>query len=263
MKLVPKQPLETADVSRGKLSWPVVLRTFAGAILFFVVAYLLLALVGSWVGSKMPDSWEAKVGRTLDVHVFGQPVEEGDSRFEDLAELEAIFAELTADTDLRDLPYQIQILKDPMPNAFAVPGGTIFFTSGLLELVESRAGRAFVLAHELGHHEQRHVFRNVGRTAAVQILAASLGVGSLDGAIFGPANQSNSRAMEKEADEFALRLTLEKLGDSEEILEFLDNVLAQERRRSRLLSYLETHPMTEDRINHLEALRYRLLTEEP
>ena len=50
-----------------------------------------------------------------------------------------------------------------MPNAFAIPGGGIGLTTGLLEAMLTEEGMAFVLAHELGHHTKRHVLKNFWR----------------------------------------------------------------------------------------------------
>lgn len=61
----------------------------------------------------------------------------------------------------RKLDYRVYLMLDPMPNAFALPGGIILVSTGLLETVANEAQIANVLAHELGHHELRHVIGHV------------------------------------------------------------------------------------------------------
>ena len=83
-----------------------------------------------------------------------------------------------APSEYRSTPFKFQVLDSPIVNAFALPGGYIYVTRGLLAHAENEAQLAVVLGHEVGHV--------VGRHAARQALRAQVGqVGLLAGAVLG------------------------------------------------------------------------------
>lgn len=57
--------------------------------------------------------------------------------------------------------YRVYTTRDSRPNAFALPGGVIFVTNGLLETLETEAELVSILAHEMGHIERGHCFSSV------------------------------------------------------------------------------------------------------
>ncbi|MEQ9683699.1 MAG: M48 family metalloprotease, partial [Rhodospirillales bacterium] len=59
-------------------------------------------------------------------------------------------------SDLPDLKFKFTVLDDPNINAFALPGGYVYITRGLIALAENEAEMAGVLAHEIGHVTARH-----------------------------------------------------------------------------------------------------------
>jgi hypothetical protein len=80
----------------------------------------------------------------------------------------------------RKIPYEIRILRSDAPNAFCLPGGFIFFTTGMLELLHSDAEIAAVLAHEMIHVDQRHGMKMAAQAnklslAALAVILASGG----------------------------------------------------------------------------------------
>jgi Zn-dependent protease with chaperone function len=72
---------------------------------------------------------------------------------------------LTAHCSRADLDYQFVVLDSPEANGYALPGGWIFVTAGLLETMDSEDELAAVIAHELGHLANRDFQRVVLRTA--------------------------------------------------------------------------------------------------
>ncbi len=59
-----------------------------------------------------------------------------------------------------DLPYQFYIVDSPVVNAFAVPGGYVYFTRGILAHFNNEAEFAGVLGHEIGHITAKHAARS-------------------------------------------------------------------------------------------------------
>src|SRR4030095_7035656 len=79
----------------------------------------------------------------------------------------------------RSQDFQFFIVRDPMMNAFALPGGCIGVHSGLILRSENESELAGVLAHEIGHVSQRHIARMLGsqkESMAIQIGALLLAI---------------------------------------------------------------------------------------
>ena len=83
---------------------------------------------------------------------------------------------LARTTERRDLGYTFTVVDSDMVNAFAVPGGYIYVTRGLLALFDDEAELAGVLGHELGHITALHYARGQGQAILAQIgvLAADI-----------------------------------------------------------------------------------------
>ena len=72
-------------------------------------------------------------------------------------------------------------LRDPKTiNAFALPGGQVFITAGLLDRLENEAQLAGVLGHEIGHVINRHSAQQMAKGQLGQILTVAVGVGASD-----------------------------------------------------------------------------------
>ena len=171
-----------------------------------------------------------------------------------------VFEELSADPDLRPLPYRLFRIPTRDTNAFALPGGRVGLTDGLVEAIDTEVGLALVLAHELGHHHHRHALRKLGRSLLFRLTLALLGLSGDAPTEIGLilAEGGYSRGQETEADEFAMALVVEHYGDAEGSLVFFEEVLAGGD-ESRWESFLSTHPLTEHRIAHLREIRQDLL----
>lgn len=61
--------------------------------------------------------------------------------------------------ELLGYDYRVQIIRNTSPNAFAIPGGNIYFTTGLIEMLETEAEIESIMAHEIAHIEKRHSLR--------------------------------------------------------------------------------------------------------
>ncbi len=114
-----------------------------------------------------------------------------------------------------DLPYVFKVVNDSSPNAFAMPGGNIAITRGLLVALENEAQLAAVLGHELGHVTAKHSVQNLQRgvllNIGLQILSISSGSNSYSalarqaGQVAGALLESSySREEEREADRLGI-----------------------------------------------------------
>lgn len=77
--------------------------------------------------------------------------------------------ELAAGSERPRLPWTFTVMDDPQVNAFALPGGFIFVTRGILTHMNSEAELATVIGHEIGHVTARHSVQQMTRTQLAQI----------------------------------------------------------------------------------------------
>jgi len=174
---------------------------------------------------------------------------------------------LAALTERPSLPWSYQVVDDPSVNAFALPGGFIFVTRGLLTHITNEAELMTVLGHESGHVTARHSVRQISRAELAQV---GLGVGSIlssdirkystaAGAGLGLLFLKFSRDDETQADQLGFRYALADGYDVREMVSVF-TMLNQQARMSgggRLPEWESTHP---DPGNRIKATRQRLAT---
>jgi len=76
---------------------------------------------------------------------------------------------------LKGYDYRIQVIRDKQPNAMAIPGGNLYFTTGLLEMAENDSELEAVVAHEIAHVERRHGLRGYKDYLKKQAVLAAAG----------------------------------------------------------------------------------------
>jgi hypothetical protein len=159
-----------------------------------------------------------------------------------------------------EFQYEFNIIEDPTPNAFAVPGGKIFFHTGMLELMDSEAELAGVMSHEIAHAVLSHSYKKLGETAiastGVNLLSGFVGeevgaVANIGGVLL---DKEFSRGKEKQADILGIRV-LDAAGYSADGLYNVMAKLAQlEGQGNFAESLLSSHPASETRMEYLEEL---------
>ena len=85
-------------------------------------------------------------------------------------------ARLAASSERPNLPWKYQVVDDPVVNAFAVPGGFIYVTRGILTYLNNEAELAGVMGHETGHVTAEH---SVNQMSTQQLMQLGLGIGAL------------------------------------------------------------------------------------
>lgn len=169
---------------------------------------------------------------------------------------------VVVDTERPDVTYTFTVLDSPVVNAFALPGGYIYLTRGLLALANSEAELAAVLAHEAGHITGRHsaerYSRSVVTSLGASVLAAAIDQSTASQAL-GVGSElylkSYSRDQEHEADTLGIRY-LSKTGyDPIAMTSFLSSLQSSSVLEAKIVgekaqqaSYFSTHPATMDRV---------------
>jgi predicted Zn-dependent protease len=168
------------------------------------------------------------------------------------AYIQALGGAMAAESERPHLPWTFRVLDDPIVNAFALPGGYIYLTRGILAHFNSEAELAGVLGHEIGHVTARHGVQQVSRAQLAQI---GLGVGAIlapewagvldvAGAGLGLLFLSYGRDAEREADDLGLRY-MTRLGyDPSAMAETFETLARTSRTEegARIPSFLSTHP---------------------
>jgi predicted Zn-dependent protease len=160
------------------------------------------------------------------------------------------------------LPWHFGVVDDPTPNAFALPGGFIYVTRGLLGLMNTEAELVSVLGHEIGHVTARHSVAMISRAQVAQL---GLGIGMIllpnlarFGDLAGGGLQllflSYGRDAERQADDLGFRYGREQGYDMRDMV----NVFAALQRageaagQSPLPTWLASHPYPEERIQRIQ-----------
>jgi predicted Zn-dependent protease len=152
----------------------------------------------------------------------------------------------------------IKVVRSDIPNAFALPGGRVYFFSALLEQATTQDEFAGVLAHEVGHVAHRHGMEQLISTAGTGALigfilgdmtgisvAAGLGATIIDARF--------SRDAERQADAFAAAVA-QRMDFHPAGLADLINRVGGDDAFAQALALLSTHPLTTDRKAALEIL---------
>ena len=176
-----------------------------------------------------------------------------------LARLDRIGQRIADVADRKDLVYQFGIIEEEEPNAFALPGGFVYVTTGLIKLVKSDDELASVLAHEVGHVTARHIAKKIqGQLGlqALQILAIAGGAASRDPRAGQAVNlavvsvlSAYSQQDEMQADRLGVRYLKAAGFDPNAAVTFLQRMQQHAfKQPSHQFSYFRTHPFFGDRI---------------
>ncbi len=178
------------------------------------------------------------------------------------AYVSGIGARVSAKTERPEITYKFYIIDSPIVNAFALPGGYIYVSRGLLALANSEAELAGVLSHEVGHITGRHSAERYSHGVVTQlgagILSTVLGSPAASQALGLGSNlflSSYSRSQENEADALGVRYMSQGGFKPEAMTEFLKSMdqeskltLAKQGKKEAGASYFSTHPPTPERI---------------
>ncbi len=219
----------------------------------------LISLASKSEGTFISPADEVKIGAQAHpkiVQQFGGVYEDDELA----AYITQITEKLKTHSEQPQVPYQVTILNSPAVNAFAVPGGYIYLTRGLLALANDEAEIASVLSHELGHLTQRHSAKRHSVAVKASIITRILQATEDDPELkrnlsLGAAGllAKHSRNQEFEADKIGI-ITAAKSGyDPYAAVSFLKTMteqnvlkktLAQTNRSIGVLDFFATHPAT-------------------
>jgi beta-barrel assembly-enhancing protease len=198
-------PHLTAKAERWRHARPWVF-AMAAVIGLGVATYAAGWSPAQYVARILPQSWREKLGDQA-----AQSMTEGHKMCvapAGVAALTKLTERLSAAAGAT-VPFKVYVYDWPLINAFAVPGGQVVMTRGLLDKAGSPDEAAGVLAHEIGHgiemHPETGIIRAIGLAAAVELMLGGAG-GTLANIGLTLAQLGYTRVAEHEADLQALRL---------------------------------------------------------
>ncbi len=215
---------------------------------------------------EMPEAKEIEIGRTS----FGPAIQQMNGEYDDPALSEyvnRVGLRVARVSHRPQLPYQFKVVNDSTPNAFALPGGSIAITRGLLVNLENEAQLAAVLGHEVGHVTARHAVQGIQRgmllNLGLVLLSETTGT-----AAYGPAARQTgelaavlidnrySREQERESDrlgiDYMVQAGYNPLG-SVQLQQFFLQQSEGERDPLWIEGLFRTHPFSRDRMRENQA----------
>ena len=169
--------------------------------------------------------------------------------------------------NLPELPYQFTVLDSDVVNAFALPGGPIYVTRGLLGELATEGQLAAVLGHELAHVHSRHSSQQISKQLGWDIVLAAASAAmsrSAEGArvaaqtedlakvVASLVQMKYGRDMESEADRFGLDYLAAAGYDPQEMVNLLNVFVSM--KGARPPEFLSTHPNPENRVGAVEEI---------
>lgn len=209
------------------------------------------ALFGKW-----ETSWEKTMGAKTHESLRKDPGFLNDRKY--LAQVARVARPLVKQVERKDLTYHFAVLNQKEVNAFAAPGGYIFVTKGLMDMIDSDDELAGVIGHELGHVNKRHSVKAAEKKGLMAVLVAGLALNKKTrkyakyaaiASYF--ADLKFSRNDEYQADACAVKYTAAAGFNPRGLLSFFDKI-NNDSKSSKITKYFSDHPPTSDRIKAVE-----------
>jgi Zn-dependent protease with chaperone function len=241
------------DAGRGGAqTGRIVAWSLAAAVSIVLVTVYGIPLLADRLAPLVPFAVEKRIGEAVDRQakaVFG-----GDicARPDGQAAFDKMMAKIK-DAGGFDAPLEAHVLSSSITNAYALPGGKIYLLDGLLQRARNVDEVAGVMAHELGHAQNRDGLRKIIQTGGSSFL-----IGLLFGDVTGGsavlfaarsiANASYSREAESRADAFTVK-AMNGLGRSPRPMgEFLVRITGG----GKVATVIDSHPLSADRLERMK-----------
>lgn len=236
-------------------------------LLYFLTACAVNPVTGEHQLMLLSEEDEIKLGRESDSQIMSEYGVYKDAQLNSY--LDDMGKKLARLSHRPGLPYEFKILDTPVVNAFAVPGGYVYFTRGILANLNSEAELAGIMGHELGHISARHSAHQYSRAQLAQLTLGSAMMLSQTVQVLAPLAQmgvnllflSYSRDNEREADDLGVAYSSKAGYDATRMALFFGTLerMKPTSDKSGLPEWFSTHPDPEDRIGAVqrEALKWQ------
>jgi Zn-dependent protease with chaperone function len=227
-----------------------------GLALLLVMGYFAIRAAGQAAARALPVSVDKQIGDLAFKNMDVGGVEVNDPTVK--AAIQEMVDRLAPHAATQGLDFEVHVIRSPMVNAFALPGGKIVVYTGLIENAETPEQVAGVLGHEMAHATLRHGVERLGQSLGMST-AVSLLIGNTEGMIAAGAQlfqiasvNSYGQAQESAADEEGVKMLHEAGIDPAGLPKFFEKLKVEEGDIPDAISWISTHPQHKDRIKALE-----------
>ena len=221
----------------------------------WVVACATNPVTGKRQLALISEAQEIEMGREADKDVvasIGLYPDEPMQRY-----IQALGARIAANTERPELPWTFRVVDDAAVNAFAIPGGFVYVTRGIMTHLNSEAELAAILGHEIGHVTARHSVSQMSKQQLAQMGFAAGMILSPKFAQFGDLTQvamglmfmKFSRSDESQSDALGLKYMMAGGYDPRTLVDVFGmlDAMSQQSGAGRLPQWMSTHPDPENR----------------
>ena len=235
-------PFDRFSTGNGKLA------TIIAGLLFFalIIYFYLIPVAADLFARNLPKSYEVSLGNKIYNQIIA--TDSVDTLKTNLVNRFANQIDFSSDYQIK-----ITVVHGNEINAFATPGGHIIIYDTLLNELENPDELVALLSHEATHIKERHSLRAISSDLSRSLFLSIIfhDRSSISSVIVANANMLNtlrfSREMERIADEGAVKIMINNNVDPDGMLQLL-KLLKKEDKGNGNLTYLSTHPATDQRI---------------
>ncbi|KAA3616651.1 MAG: peptidase M48 [Calditrichaeota bacterium] len=230
-------------------------------LLIFIASCARDYVTGKRTFNLVSEQEEVKIGKEADPSISAQYGLYNDPELS--AYIDNIGQKIAAISHRPKLKYTFRVVDSPIVNAFALPGGWIYFTRGILAHFNSEEELAGVMGHEIGHVVARHGAEQMSKAQLAGIGLAGMSIFSPELARFGELAQVGvgllflkfGRSQESESDRLGVEYST-KLGyDAHKMADFFRTIARlSESAEGSLPNFLSTHPNPVDRESTVNRL---------
>ena len=206
--------------------------------------------------SDIPEPEEINIGRDMAARLLGAAPLVDDPTLQRY--VNNVGRWLASQSERPDLPWHFGVLDAPEVNAFAVPGGTVFVTRGLVQRMQSESQLAGVLAHEISHVLRKHHLKAIQKGAQTALAGEALQQAVRDPSgiardkLISLGSELYTRGLDKsdeyEADRLGVVIAARAGYDSYGLPAVLQTLQAMNAQDSALALMFKTHPSPTDRL---------------
>ncbi len=228
----------------------------AGFLFYLVLGCAVNPITGEDQFMLIPESQELEIGQAyapeIEKQMGGRIPNEAVQAYVD-----SVGQKVAHVSHRPDIQYHFAALDHKSINAFALPGGYVFITRGMLEKLNSEAELAAVLAHETTHIVARHAAEAMSRQIGIQLLLTAIASSSkTSGSVMQVADVAQqiiglqfSRENEREADLVGMQYMVDAGYDPRGMVETMQ--MLEEQEEVTTIDFLSSHPSPQNRQAYL------------
>jgi predicted Zn-dependent protease len=212
--------------------------------------------------SLMSEAQEIDLGRQMDTEVRREMGLYNDPELQRY--VESVGMRLAKQSDRPNLPWHFTVVDSPAVNAFALPGGYIYLTRGIMPFLDNEAQLAGVLGHEIGHVTARHAAQQYTKATSAGLGLTLLSIFVPEARPFGGLAENalgllflkHGRDAERQADTLGAQYAARTGWDPSGVAGMLNTLARLDEAagsRKGVPNWLSTHPAPADRVREVQA----------